>query len=128
MKYPVLILLGILLFSCREDFPKKYAVKESYEVIAGAETGLSGTSEYTISILPGMQTNEFEVDNFAKNFKIKIVIEKGSFIIPAQSFFLNNNKFTLSGKGSFRGDSLFYEYLSAGPRGQITARCTGAKL
>jgi hypothetical protein len=128
VKYLLLILLAGLIMSCKEDYPKKYFIKENFRVIAGAQTGLSGISEYVIDISAGINPKDFTADNFAKNFKIKIAIEGDSLIIPNQTVpFSNNQEVTIMGKGFFRGDSLFYEYFSGGPGGQITASCTGIK-
>ena len=124
------ISLPLLLFlftSCKETKLKhEYRVKESVEIIAGEYTGTKGETEYTIKIKDiDVVANSFTIENFAKEYKVKSTIEGDSIFIPSQRFSYYESHVTIFGKGKVAGDSLYLEYFSGGPQGQIEAKCIG---
>lgn len=97
-----------------------YAVKESYKVVAGELTGNNGFYDYNMTV--GIKTDSLVFDNFARSYKLSATLKDDSIFIAPQSFPYNNSRVTISGKGIIKKDSLFVEYISGGPMGQMECR------
>ena len=109
------------------DLYGKYSVDEKFEIHAGALTGQKGNAKYIITVLPGEKENELIVENFANAYKLAAVIKADSIFIPAQKFPYLKDRVTILGKGKLISDTLFYNYFSGGPAGQIDCECKAVK-
>jgi hypothetical protein len=120
-------LLPFLLFSCKETkLKQEYRVKDSFEVVAGEYTGTKGETEYTIRISDiDAEARSFAMENFAGEYKVKATIRGDSISIPSQEFPYYESHVTILGRGKVAGDSLYLEYFSGGPQGQIEGICIG---
>ena len=130
MKTHMFIILPLFLsffVSCREiTLKREYRIHDSFEIIAGEYSGTKGKTEYTITISDiDAEAHSFAIENFAKEYKVKSTIHGDSIFIPSQKFPYYESHVTIFGKGKVAGDSLYLEYFSGGPQGQIEGRCIG---
>lgn len=110
-----------------ENFCGEYSVYEKFDVRAGALTGQRGSTNYTIRILPGEKENSLIIEKFANSYKAAASVKGDSIFIPSQKFPYLNDKVTIWGKGKLTPDTLFYNYFSGGPAGQILCDCKAVK-
>lgn len=127
------IFFALFIFSCssketlldKKSFYGKYSVKEFYEIKAGTATGTKDTTNYSVIIKA--DNNNKVIENFANAYSVLIDINADSLFIASQKFPYQNREVNISGKGFFKGDSLFMDYFSGGPAGQIFCKWKAIK-
>jgi hypothetical protein len=110
-----------------ENFCGEYSVFEKFDVRAGALTGQRGRTNYTIRILSGEKENSLIIEKFANSYNAAASVKGDSLFIPSQKFPYLKDKVTIWGKGKLTPDTLFYNYFSGGPAGQILCECKAVK-
>jgi hypothetical protein len=128
LKYSAFIIISMFtLRSCNDGkLGMNYLIKENYEVIAGELNGMKGNSEYTLRVNKSDEDeNMFTLENFANSYKAKAILKNDSLFIPSQQFPYYESHVTIDGKGKVSNDTLYYEYFSGGPAGQIICKCIG---
>lgn len=129
-KQILFVLLLFLFTSCKESkLKQEYRVKDNFEIIAGEYTGTTGETEYTIKIIDfNQENNSFTIENFAKEYQVKSSIKGDSIFIPSNKYAYYQSHVTIYGNGKVAGDSIYIEYFSAGPQGQIEGKCIGVAI
>jgi hypothetical protein len=110
-----------------ESFVGQYFVTENYSIKAGALTGQKGESKYTITISKGIKENEIVIENFANSYKANAYIKGDSLFIPSQKFPYHESRVTIMGQGKKLSDTIYYDYFSGGPAGQIECKCIAVR-